>query len=484
MNADERLSGALQENILCLICFDTKNAKMVRGALTPQMFESAVFREVAGIAIDFIDQFHEPVGEHLPDHLEHILKGEDTRKAASYKKLIDELFIAKDGVNGEYVISQLHKFVRQQNMKSAVFKVVEAIEDGRIDDAEIEMQKGLNRQIISFEAGTDLANADQALKFFDSTEKPLLIGIDALDRFEVGPSPKTLFLLTGPLGKGKTWGLMHIGKYALLQRKVVVHITLEMSEEKTVQRYLQMLFSITKRRGGACVPRITRSFDGGINSIEFEDLELPSLEDEGIREMLTQRIKRRLVRRAAFKVKKFASGTLTVSALNAYLDGLERFEGIVPDVLIIDYAELMQLDQKDRRGSIGQLYVDLRGIGDTRNCAVVTASQINRPGIGKTTSDETDMAEDISKGFTADVVVTYNQTLMEHRMNLARLFVAKNRDGEGKMTALITQSYTSGQFCLDSVLMHDNYLQSIKGRGGDEEEDEAPPRTRRRTPSR
>lgn len=490
MKTDERLSGALQENILALLCFDAKHARMVRHSLTPQHFESAVFREVAGIAIDFIDQFGEPVAEHLPDHLEHILKGEDARKAKSYKRVLDDLFASRDGINGEYVVSQLHKFVRQQNMKSAVLKVVEALEDRRIDEAEVAWQKGLVSGVAAFEPGIDLADPAQALTFLQNADRPLLTGIEALDRFDVGPAPKTLFLLTGALGKGKSWGLMHLGRAALMQRKVVVHITLEMSAEKTVQRYMQMMFAVTKNRrrsSGPGVPRITKEFDGSIRTIEFDDLEkmgLLSLTDDDIHGQLSRLVTRRLGRRAAFKVKKFSSGQLTVPGLNAYLDGLERFERIIPDVLIIDYAELMKLGEGDKkRGSIGQLFVDLRGIADERNLSLITASQVNRPAIGKTTNNETDLSEDISKGFTVDTMVTYNQTAMEERMGLARLFVAKNRDGEGKMTALITQAYAMGQFCTDSVVMSDRYLASLAprvDRDDDDDERRPPPRGRRR----
>ena len=62
MNAEpERISGALQENILSLLCFDDKNCKMVRSGLTVQLFESSVYREVAGHAIDFIDAYGEAI---------------------------------------------------------------------------------------------------------------------------------------------------------------------------------------------------------------------------------------------------------------------------------------------------------------------------------------------------------------------------------------------------------------------------------------
>ena len=53
-NEPTRIAGTLQENLLTLLCFDDKNCKLARLAVTPQLFESAVFREIAGHALDFI----------------------------------------------------------------------------------------------------------------------------------------------------------------------------------------------------------------------------------------------------------------------------------------------------------------------------------------------------------------------------------------------------------------------------------------------
>lgn len=139
-----KLTGALQENLLTLLCFDDSACKLIRAAVAPSLFESAVFREVAGIAINFIDQFGTSVKEHLPDHLEDILKGDDRRKARAYQMLVDNLFIAKDSINADYVLTQLNAFVRQQRLKSAVIDAVEALEDGRVAEAEVVLQKGLS----------------------------------------------------------------------------------------------------------------------------------------------------------------------------------------------------------------------------------------------------------------------------------------------------------------------------------------------------
>lgn len=478
MTDDDRMSGTLQENVLALLVFDKKHAHIVRSALTVQHFESHVIREIAGVAIDYLDQFHEPVGQHLPDHFEGILNGEDKRKAKSYRTVISGLMAVEGSINGEYVISQLNKFVRMQTIKSTVKTVVECMEDNRIEDAEVAMTKGLASGLHTWEPGINIADPKQALTFLQHLDKPLLWGVEALERFEVGPAPKTLFLLMGATNKGKSWGLINIGKNALLQRKSVLHLTLEMSAEKVTARYMQALFSLTKNEGKIKVPRFTRA-SADAPTIEFDEMLRPSLRDHNIERTLETMITRRLARRAPFKVKGFASGTLTMPKLNAYVDAIERFEGWSPEVVIVDTAELMALDPKDIRGSTGRIYVDLRGFGDERNAAMVTGSQVNRVGMGKQTADETDLAEDISKAFTCDTIVTYNQTTLEQKMGLARLYVPKNRDGEAKMTALITQSYPMGQFCLESRLMNDYYLQSLRPRRDDsEDEDEAP---RRRT---
>lgn len=480
--SEERLTGALQENILTLLCFDKKYASLVRYAIKPQLFESAVFREIAGIAIDFLDQFKEPVGEHLPDHLEGILNGDDSRKASTYRKLVENLFIAKDSVNGEYVSAQLQKFIRAQNLKSGIVAAVEAVEDGRIDEAEVIIQKALNSQVVTFESGINLSNPEQAMKFLDSDEAAMLTGIEALDNLGIGPARKTLFTLLAPLNRGKSWGLAHLGKWALLQQLGVLHITLEMSDTKTVGRYLQSFFSITKRQAEVRVPTMLRGRSGELTDVSFEQVMRPSLEDPGIRAYLASKVRREFRKRPRLLVKSFATGQLSINALNAYLDNLERFEKFVPDVVIIDYADLMQIDPKNRREEIGSNFINLRGIAVERNLAMITASQTNREGINAKVIDETNLSEDVSKGFTADTIITYNQTQAEHAMSLARLYVSKHRDGDARMMALITQAYAMGQFCLDSTIISPDYwdVVGIGNQQRQEPEEERPRRPQRR----
>lgn len=466
MNNDERLSGALQENLLTLLCFDDLNCKIVRAALTPQHFESSVFKEVAGHALDFIDQYGETIKDHLPDHLEGILNGDDARKAEAYRRLVDNLFQSRDSINSDYIIKQLHKFVRQQNLKSSLIRAVESLEAGNVDQAEIEMQKGLNTQSVAFESGLSLSKAEDVGSILDTPEEEgFELGITELDHHGIHPRRKELLAFLAPRGRGKSWFITHCAKQALLQRWSVVVVTLEMSEKRYAARMLQSFFSISRREAEVKVTRLVHGRNGELEDIIQDKIIRTTMKDEDIREKLVTKTKREFNRRPPFRIKEFPTGQLTVAGLKAYLDGLQRFENFTPDLICIDYPMLMEIDSKNLRIELGKINSDLRGIASERNCAMVVVAQGNRESETATNVIGSMAAEDISLLATVDIMITYSQTAAEKALGLARLFVEKARNEESKMSVLITQAYAIGQFCLDSVRLARDYWDLMQTKG-------------------
>ena len=157
------------------------------------------------------------------------------------------------------------------------------------------------------------------------------------------------------------------------------------------------------------------------------------------------------------KIKAFPTGSLTVSALKAYLDALERTQKFIPDCIIMDYPDLMKIASRDYRLELGNIYKDLRGLAVERNCAMVTATQANREGADSKLVTDVHVAEDWSKIAISDCVFTYSQTLDERRLGLARLFVSNARNEEDKFGVLLSQQYNTGQFVIDSARMPDDY---------------------------
>lgn len=462
---EQRLSGALQENILTLLCFDDTHCKLVRAAVTPHLFESSVSKEVAGHAIDFIDQYGEAIKEHLPDHLEDILQGDDERKAKTYRKLLDNLFGARDSVNGDYVISQLHKFVRQQNLKAGVIEAVEALEDGRIDDAELKLQKALTAQVISFEPGTSLDSAEDVAAILDAPEEEgFTLGIPALDDRGIIPRRKELYAFLAARGRGKSWFATHCAKRALLQRWSVLVVSLELSEKRYTARMLQSFFSISRRDARVKVTRLETNRNGDLTDMVSEAMERQTMRDPNIREVLAGKAKKAFRNRKPLKIKSFPSGSLTMSMLKAYIEGLKRAEGWTPDLLIVDYPRLFNLDAKNLRLELGRVNVEIRGLADELNCATVVLAQGNREAETAFLVDGSMVEEDISLKATTDVLITYSQTKAEKSLGLARLMADKARNDADGNQVLISQAYAVGQFCLDSVAVGGEYWDMLKER--------------------
>ena len=148
------------------------------------------------------------------------------------------------------------------------------------------------------------------------------------------------------------------------------------------------------------------------------------------------------------------------------LDRLARESRFVPDLVVVDYGDLMKVDASNYRLSVGDAFLQLRRIAVDRDLAVVTASQSNRESTRATLVTESDVAEDFSKIATADWSLTYSQTAAERVLGLARIFVAAGRDAQDKQTAVIAQSYARGQFCLDAARLPDKWTTMLADAGG------------------
>jgi hypothetical protein len=484
----QRLSGSLQENVLTVLCFDDTYCSTIRAAVTVRTFESAVFREVAGAAIDYIDIYGEAIKDHLPDALEDFLKGDDRRKADAYERLLKNLEASRERVNAKYVVDQLQKFVRLQKLKSGLIDAVDAIDNREdVDAAEVILQDALRAQIVTFNRGLALDSAEDVGALLDDPEEEGFdLGIDELDRNGIIPRRKEVYGLVAARGKGKSWWVTHCSKQALLQRWSVVVITLEMSEKRYAVRFLQSFFSIGRREAIVKVARIKRDRDGNLDEIVHEELERIAMTDPNARSAILQRAKREFKKRAPIRFKQFPSGELTMQMLEAYLDGLERHDKFVPDVICLDYPELMKLDSKNKRIDLGQIVVAFRGICVRRNAAGIIVSQGNREAEDASTVTGSMLAEDISQLATCDNLLTFSQTLAEYSLGLGRLFVEKARNEKAKMMLLLTQAYSIGQFVLDSVKVQlDDYFDMIgegrmRGRGRDDDDDDDD-RSRRRS---
>ncbi len=453
--------GALQENLLVLLCYDKERAPIIRGVVDPALF-GGVYRTVALRIYDFIDTFKKPPGDHLPDILSDKLEEKNGREAALYAEVIENIHAARPGINPEYAMARLEAFVEQQSLRSVAVDLARALQ--KETDEGLETAKrliaGARQQSLSvFDPGTRLSDKKRALRFLDIGDTAFPTGILELDRRGFGPTRKELMLYIANLKSGKTWWMVQLAKMALLHRVKVLHLSLEMSEERSAQRYFQVLFAMSKRKEILPAVRFDRDELGRIAG--FRDVRLKpklSLDDPNIRGKLEQRIDKWSTRLLDhIIIKQFPSGQLTMPMLLGYMDNLEVTERFIPDLVLLDYPDLMKINIDNPRMSIDEIYKDFRGVMVARNMAGVVVSQSHRAAAKAKQVGVDNVTEAYSKGAHADTTITYTQTAQEKKLGLARLFVAAGRNDEDKITIVISQQYGMGMFALDSNLMTGNY---------------------------
>ena len=130
-------------------------------------------------------------------------------------------------------------------------------------------------------------------------------------------------------------------------------------------------------------------------------------------------------------IKKFATRTATVQTLKNHLSSIERDHNFKPDIVFIDYADIMRSSRSydSLRHELKLVYEELRNLAMDMNIPVWTASQANREASNASVVGLENMSEAYGKAMVADVVVSLSRKPMEKATGAGRLFVAKNRAG-------------------------------------------------------
>lgn len=475
----DRMPGSLQENILTLLVHSEEYGRQLAHIIDPTLFEGD-YRVFGERAIDYWRRYARPPGPHMPDLLSDVLEsGKSAPRAAHYRAIIAEMLRLAESINGPYAVDRARGWVFRRHLQAGIFefsKKLVAQEEMTEAEARVALADLVRTRDIAYRRGVTLNDTDKLVEFLRVQSTEFTMGIPELDARNIGPMRGAVTLLLASTGIGKSWGLIHVAKRALMQRKRVYYASLEMSEGEVLMRFYQSFFSIADRalrdaNGGLLpfmVPTLEKDGRGRLVEIISEEVvpefffDSVNLEDEvEVRRQLMQG------KFANIEIKRYPTRQLTVAELRGDLDMLED-SGFVPDVLILDYIGIMTTDARDHRVSLGRTFEDFRGLCVERNIAGVTAQQLNREGGKSARGGQANVAEDWSLAGTADVSISINATSAEKRRGLARLFVEKARRARDRFGMVITQSYDTGQFVIQSAPLDSSYDQlSSMFLGGD-----------------
>lgn len=141
-----------------------------------------------------------------------------------------------------------------------------------------------------------------------------------------------------------------------------------------------------------------------------------------------------------FLIYEYPPDECSVDHIYALLANLKRTKGWKPDVIILDYMDLMvsRVKKYNDNEYTRQKHVatEIRGLAKNENVLVFTATQTNRGGMDNELVDLNKAAESFGKQFALDYVISLNQSIDERNSDPAQLrfFIAKNRNGAKHQT--------------------------------------------------
>lgn len=181
------------------------------------------------------------------------------------------------------------------------------------------------------------------------------------------------------------------------------------------------------------------------------------LQKETIKGPLTeQKAKKKLnklfsKRKATFKLSTHANGTLTVGEIRSLLSTWEKQEDFVPDVIIIDYADLLEPEKgmKDFRHQLNEIWKGMRRVTEEQHCLLVTATQADAQSYETGTLKLKNFSEDKRKLSHVTAMYGLNQDPQgkEKQKGILRLneLVVREDDLESKRQVKVLQRLQIGR---------------------------------------
>ena len=408
----DRLSSygyAFQVKVITSLLTDKSFLQQIADIIDPKYFESDANNWIVDTILNYQKEYKSsPTLEVMKVKLEKV--EHDVLKDQIIAHLKDAWkFTESEDLT--YIKDQALDFCRNQEIKKAILSSVELLKNGQYEEIKATVDNALK-------AGAD---KDIGHEYMTSIEERYTEAVrhvqptpwEVINELTDGGLGKgELGVMVAPAGIGKSWALMNIGADAVKKGKTVLHYTLELNEAYVGLRY-----------------------DSVITGIANQNLKHYQ---EDIKEQLSK-LNGELI------IKHYPTKTISVMGLRSHVEKC-IMQGKKPDVIIVDYADLLRGHGQEKRHELEGIYEDLRGMAGEYEIPVWTASQANRSALEEDIIDASKISESYGKVMVADFVLSLSRKVQDKLAGTGRWHVIKNRFGPDGITLPSKMNTSNGQF--------------------------------------
>ena len=393
-----RFGKSFQENLCRIILDDREFCDQLGEVIKTEFFELKYLQVFTDRIFGYKREFAtHPSREIFATILRTSVEDEND----ATKKQIRDFFAriissSPDFDSDDYIKKMSLDFCRKQNLKEAMIKSAKLLQSSSFEEISTIINEALKLGSDN-DFGYDYL-IDFEKRFQIKQRNTISTGwsqIDQLCRGGLGKSE--LGVVIAPTGAGKSMTLVHLASQALKAGKTVVYYTLEMEDASIASRF------------DSCIT--------GIPISELHEFKQEILEN-------VKNIKGSLI------IKEYPTKSASTESIKNHLNRM-RTRGINPDMIIVDYADLLRpvRFKREKRQELEEIYEELRGIAKINECCLWTASQTNRSGLNAEVITMESISEAFNKCFVADFIFSLSRTAEDKINNTGRFFIAKNRVG-------------------------------------------------------
>ena len=407
----DRLSSygySFQIKVIASLFTDKSFLQQISDILSPKYFESDANNWLVSTILEYHKEYKStPTLEVIKvktQELDHeVLKQQIVQHMKDAWK-----YIEADDL--PFIKQQALDFCKNQEIKKAILSSVELLKHGEYEEIKSKIDNALKSggdKDIGHEYMSSIEERyTDAVR--DTKETPWEVVNDLTDG---GLGKGELGVFVAPAGIGKSWGLINIGANAVKKGMTVVHYTLELNEAYVGLRYDSVVTGIANQN--------LKHYQSQVK----EDL---------------AKLKGELI------IKYYPTKTVSVIGLRSHIEKC-IMQDKKPDIVIVDYADLLRGPGQEKRHELEGIYEDLRGLAGEYDIPVWTASQANRSALEEDVIGAEKISESYGKVMVADFVISLSRKVQDKLAGTGRWHVIKNRFGPDGITLPSKMNTSNGQ---------------------------------------
>ncbi len=491
----------------------TKYLKRLKPIYDEELLTIEYAKYVAKWCLEYLEKYDEAPGSEIQNiysrKIRDGLKEEMAELIGDFLESISDEFEKDDNFNVDHLFDESEEYLKLMKLRLLSLDLSALVENDKSKDAEILVSDFRTIKTISEDGGDpflDEQDLDEVLTEDESKEKDMIRFPGKLRKMLQGQLVRDqLISFMGPEKRGKTFILLDCVYRALLSRHNVLFVQAGDLSRRQINTRMYTRVSGKGVMDKFCGEQIFPIIDckhnqndtcsksirtcnvplmENMNGDEMIGIDLIDQCNEGYRPCSSCRGKRcfepshwyvkkdlgdpltwsearrnNLAFAKRYKGKKFKlicypNYSLSIRDLDNQLHIWQDSEGFVPDLIAIDYADILAPERElhSRREEINETWMAMRRMSQERHCLVLTVTQTDAGSYDQKVIKMTNFSEDKRKLSHVNAMYSLNQTPLEKYNRIWRLGKVVVREDECDIfdMAKVLQGLQIGRTILDS----------------------------------